>query len=294
MRPKIRSNIEGYLFILPAFAFFCIFIVYTVGNIFYFGTFDWDGISLVRKFVGLANYVELFSGDRIFLLALRNTAYWIALTIPIQMILGLFLAILLDLPLKGRVIYRVIFFMPVVTSPVVVGAVWGWLIYNPQSGILNHFLKAIGLNQFAFAWTGDPSLAIFSCILVNIWQWTGFSFVLYLAGLQTIPLELYEVAAIDGAGYWQRIRFIILPMLMPVHFTLTILGVIGTLKTFDVVYMLTRGGPNHSSTLLPLDIFHEGFMLYRQGYASAISVILFLIALSTTIIQMSYYRKTRG
>lgn len=284
---------EAYLFILPCVIFFCFYIIYPLYDIFFHSFFKWDGLSPLKKFISFDNYINIFLYDDVFHIALRNSLYWAILTTSIQASLGLFLALLLDFSIRGKNLYKSIFFMPVPISVIVMGYVWGWLMYDVNLGQVNNFFRAIGLKGLALIWLGDPDIAIFSIILVNIWKWTGFSMVMYMAGMQSIPIELYEAATIDGASHWQRVRYITIPLLMPTHFTLIVLGTIGAFKTFDIVYVMTKGGPIHSSELIPTKIYYEAFNLFHQGYASAIAVILFLLALVTTIIQISYYSKGR-
>lgn len=184
--------------------------------------------------------------------------------------------------------------MPLTLMVVVVGVVWSWLLYEPYFGLINLTLQRVGAGFLTQMWLGDPDLAIFSLILINIWMWTGWSMVLYLAGLQGIPKDLYEVAKLDGANSWQRLRYITFPLLSHVHFTLLVLGVIGTLQTFDIIYITTRGGPYHSTEVLATELFRQGFILNHYGYASAVGVVLFLIALALTILQFRLYYRKKG
>jgi raffinose/stachyose/melibiose transport system permease protein len=186
---------------------------------------------------------------------------------------------------SGRTIYRAIFYMPAIISPIVIGIVWQ-RIFNPFGGFIADIAKLTGLTFLKQAYLADPKIAIFACILVNVWQWTGFSMLLYLAGLQGLSQDVMDAAAVDGANLWQRIRFVIWPMLRHVHLTLILLGVIGTLQTFALIFMLTKGGPNHASEMLPTYIFLQAFQLQSMGYASALSVILLLLALGLSVFQV--------
>jgi raffinose/stachyose/melibiose transport system permease protein len=186
---------------------------------------------------------------------------------------------------SGRTIYRAIFYMPAIISPIVIGIVWQ-RIFNPFGGFIADVAKLTGLTFLKQAYLADPKIAIFACIFVNVWEWTGFSMLLYLAGLQGLSQDVLDAAAVDGANLWQRIRYVIWPMLRHVHLTLILLGVIGTLQTFALIFMLTKGGPNHASEMLPTYIFLQAFQLQSMGYASALSVILLLLALGLSIFQV--------
>jgi multiple sugar transport system permease protein/raffinose/stachyose/melibiose transport system permease protein len=283
-RPRSLSGQEGLAFILPTLVLFCLFVLYPIFYIFRASTMEWTGIT-PGTFVGLRNYVKLFTDDWIFQTTLRNSFYWTFLTIFPQMFLGFALAMILNSRVFGRTVYRAIFYMPAIISPIVLGIVWQ-RIYNPFGGFLSDVARLTGLTFLRQAYLADPNIAIFSCILVNVWEWTGFSMLLYLAGLQGLSQEVLDAAAVDGANLWQRIRYVIWPMLRHVHLTLILLGVIGTLQTFALIFMLTKGGPNHASEMMPTYIFLQAFQLQSMGYASAISVILLLLALGLSVFQV--------
>jgi raffinose/stachyose/melibiose transport system permease protein len=285
-KPRQRSltSQEGLVFILPTLLLFVVFVLYPIFYIFQASTLEWSGISK-GTFVGLSNYIKLFTSDWIFQITLRNSLYWVVLTIFPQMFLGFALAMMLNSRVIGRTIYRAIFYMPAIISPIVLGIVWQ-RIYNPFGGFLSDVARLTGLTFLRQAYLAEPSIAIFSCILVNVWEWTGFSMLLYLAGLQGLSQDVLDAASVDGANLWQRIRFVIWPMLRHVHLTLILLGVIGTLQTFALIFMLTKGGPNHASEMMPTYIFLQAFQLQSMGYASAVSVILLLLALVLSIFQV--------
>lgn len=272
------------MFILPALLLFLVFVLYPIIYIFQASTLEWNGISQ-GTFVGLRNYVDLFASDRVFRLTLRNSFYWAFLTIFPQMFLGFALAMMLNTDVLGRNLYRAIFYMPAIISPVVIGIVWR-RIYNPYGGFIADVGRLTALDFLAQSYLADPEIAIFASIAVNVWQWTGFSMLMYLAGLQGLSQEVLDAAAVDGATLWQRIHYVIWPMLRHVHLTLILLGVIGTLQTFALIFMLTKGGPNHATEMMPTYIFLKAFQLQSMGYASAVSVILLLLALSLSIFQV--------
>lgn len=280
----LRDN-QGLFFMAPAMALFFVFVLYSIFYILAASLHDWDGIN-EAVFVGLGNYIELFTDDRTFGLTLRNSFLWTFLTIFPQMFLGFLLAYILTSGIPLQNIFRIIFFTPAIISPVVLGIVWQ-RIYNPFGGLLADIGLEIGARFLVQPYLADPKIAIYSTIAVNVWQWTGFSMLMYVAGLQSLSEEVLQAAEVDGAGKWQQIRFVIWPMLRHVHLTLILLGVIGTLQTFALVYMLTRGGPNHATEMLPTYIFQQAFKLQSMGYASALAVVLLVIALGASIFQVS-------
>lgn len=277
---------EGFLFILPALLFFALFVAYPILYILRASLLDWDGIS-TGAWVGLDNYRRLFTGDPIFVKTLRNAALWIVFTIFPQMFIGFALAVLLNGPIVGRSIYRAIFYLPAIVSPIVIGIIWQ-RIYNPFGGLLSDLARSSGLPWLAQPYLADPGTATIATIAVNVWQWAGFSMLLYLAGMQGLPNEVLEAATIDGANGLQRLRQIVWPMLRPVHLTLILLGLIGALQTFGLVFVLTKGGPNNASQTMPTYIFQQAFQLSSMGYGAAISVVLLLIALLASLGQMRF------
>jgi len=274
-------SLFNFLYILPALALFAVFVLYPIIYIFQASLLDWNGFSQSR-FVGLDNYIRLFTNDRAFALSLRNSFYWIFLTIFPQMFIGFFLALLLNGQVWGRNIYRAIFYMPAIISPVVIGIVWR-RIYNPFGGVLADVAARTGLDFLSQPYLANTTIAIFAVIAVNIWQWTGWSMLLYLAGLQGIEQDLLDAANVDGVTPWQRVRHILWPMLHHVHTTLILLGVIGALQTFALIYVMTEGGPNNATQMLPTYIFRSAFEQASMGYASAVAVVLLVLALASSI-----------
>ncbi|WP_214106036.1 carbohydrate ABC transporter permease [Acrocarpospora catenulata] len=275
-----RERLAGTMFLLPAFLLFVLFVVYPIVYNVQASTLDWDGVNQ-GVFTGLGNYARLFD-DPIFITTLKNSGWWILLTIIPQALIGFFLALLLNEKIRGRAIYRAIFFVPAVLSPVVVGIVWQRML-DPFNGVFVKVGQATGLDFLARGYLADPETAIFAAIVVNVWMWTGFSMLFYLAGLQLIDSSVLAAAKIDGASTWRTVRSIIWPMLRPTHLSLLLLGVIGSLKTFELVYVLTEGGPNHASEMLPTYTFKQAFQLQSVGYASTISVVLLLIAVVSSL-----------
>ncbi|CAN7388894.1 sugar ABC transporter permease [Microbacterium sp. LjRoot45] len=280
MKARTRERLTGLGFLAPTILLFCTFVIYPIAYNLQASTLDWDGVNTGTA-VGLDNYAQLFQ-DPTFLITLRNSAFWIVLTIVPQAVIGFLLAVALNQQLRGSTVYRAIFFIPAILSPVVVGIVWQ-RIMDPFNGVLVEVGKATGLSFLAGDYLSNPDTAIFAVIFVNVWMWTGFSMLFYLAGLQLIDPSLTEAARIDGANGIQTMARITFPLLKSTTLSLVLLGIIGSLKTFELVYVLTEGGPNHASEMLPTFAFMEAFRLQNVGYASAISVVLLVIAVVSSL-----------
>ena len=216
------------------------------------------------------------------MITVRNSAYWIVLTIIPQTVIGFLLAVALNQNLRGSTIYRALFFIPAILSPVVVGIVWQSIL-DPANGVLEQISRASGFEFLSQGWLADPDTAIFTVIVVNVWMWTGFSMLFYLAGLQLIDPSLIEAARVDGANGFQTMVRITFPLVKNTTLSLVLLGIIGSLKTFELVYVLTQGGPNHATEMLPTFAFLEAFQLQNVGYAAAISVVLLVIAVISSL-----------
>jgi raffinose/stachyose/melibiose transport system permease protein len=283
---------SGLLFILPALLIYGGVVVYPLLSMFYLSAFSWDGVSPNKAFVGLANFQQLLV-DPIFYVTLRNAVIWIVFGGGLGLTVSLGLALLVNQRLRGRTVFRTIYFLPGTVSVIVVGQVWGW-IYQGDYGVLNNWLGAVGLESLKQSWLGDPGIAIYAAAIVALWAGVGFPMMVYLAGLQTIPHELLEAAQVDGATTWQRFRRVTFPLLLPQTVTLTILTIIGTLREFTIIYVLTKGGPAHQTELPSVFVFDQAFNFGQQGYASAASTVIFLISLAITLVQLRLYRWYQG
>ena len=286
-----KSNIKDIFYILPSFIFITVFFFYPIGYIFGISFLEWNGISQNKSFIGLDNYKNFFT-DPIAMKSLGNQILWGIITILSQMFLGLTMAILLRSQAKFKIFYKLIFFLPNIISVAVVAYVFN-KIYDNNFGELNYFLDSIKLNFLQHPWLGDPDTALYCLMIANIWQWTGFSFLLYHAGMTQINEELYESARIDGANIFNIVRNIVIPLLKPTHIALLILGVIGTLKTFDIIYLTTRGGPARSTEFLSTYIFQKGILEFKASYASTMALMIVLIALVITVLQVKVYNRMR-
>jgi raffinose/stachyose/melibiose transport system permease protein len=281
-----RSLTLNYLYVLPAVLMFVLFVAYPILWVITESLYG-KGSSHPADFVGLEHYWQLFR-DRVFWRVLGNMFLWGLITIPVQMVLGGTIAYLIErYTARTKTFFRVMFFLPVITSVSVVSIVWSQM-YAPYYGIIQQYAKLVGL-QLTTSPLGDPHLVIYALIVVNIWQWTGFSMIMYVAGFSNIPGELWDAAKIDGAHGWQLATRIIVPLLSPVTRSLLLLGVIGTLQTFPIVQLMTDGGPDHASEIFGTYIFKQGFVIGDFGYASALSTLVLLIALVLSVIQIAVF-----
>ena len=283
-----RSNEKvGYLFILPSLVHLIAFLLIPLVFSFFLSFRDWSRPSFQdAPYIGLENYSFLM-GDRRFWQAMGNSAYYTALSVPLGMAFSLAIAVVMNQKLKGVNFFRTLFFMPVVSSWVAVSIIWLTLL-DPNVGIVNYVLGWFGIPSIN--WLGDPRSAMPAIVLISIWKSAGFNMVIWLAGLQAIPQELYEAAAIDGANRWRQFRHITLPLLAPTSFFLAVTGVIGALQVFTPVYVITRGGPLDSTNTAVYHIYRRAFQEFDFGYASAQSWVLFAIIFLVTVIQVAYRR----
>jgi ABC-type sugar transport system permease subunit len=278
----------GYAFLALPLAVFCVLVVGPLLSSFYYSLTNWNGFSDDYSFVGLSNFARI-RDDHLFSNAALNTLIWILAAIALPTLLGLGLALLLDSKVVGARVFKSIFYLPICLSAVIVGQIWVW-IYQPDWGLLNLLISHASGSTHDFAWLAKPNTALWSVIVAWSWQQTGLSMVVYLAGLTAIPGDLQEVCDIEGASRWQRIRFVILPLLTPSTVVAVALSVINSLKGFDILYIMTGGGPFNSSDTLAMHMYNESFKKYHMGYGSAISVVLFLIALAVIGL---YFRQLR-
>ena len=239
---------------------------------------DWNTYSDEVSYVGLDNFKRIFSADENYLDYIYNTLVFTALTVILKTVLGLALAILLNEGVRRFVnLYRVIIYLPAVLPTLVVGLMFRSIL-NPATGALNTFLRSIGLDVVAWSWLVDTRIALYSVIGVDTWKGVGYITVILLAGLQTIPKDYYEAAEIDGAGFWARLHYVTIPMLMPALAVVTVLNVLYGLRVFDIVYALTNGGPGYATEVLATDIF-KAFSQGQYGLGTAVSTVMFVVLL---------------
>jgi multiple sugar transport system permease protein len=284
-----RSNERvGYLFILPSLIHLLFFLVIPIGFSLYLSFHAWNGPNFQNApFIGLDNY-RFLRGDKRFWNAMENTAYYTVLSVPLGMAISLLVAVVMNQKLRAVNFFRALFFMPVISSWVAVSIVWITLL-DPTSGVLNYLLEKIGLP--AVAWLNDPTWAMPALVIIAIWKSLGFSMVIWLAGLQAIPQELQEAAALDGAGKLQSFFGITLPLLAPTTFFLAVTGVIGSFQVFAPMYVITKGGPLESTNVAVYEIYKRSFNEFKMGYASAQSWVLFAVIFAVTLVQIVYVRR---
>tara|TARA_B100000749_G_scaffold64170_1_gene47575 strand:+ start:252 stop:1130 length:879 start_codon:yes stop_codon:yes gene_type:complete len=276
------------VFLSPPLIVFSIFVLIPLINSFYYSFTNWNGFNSEYDFVGLENYTRIAS-DNLFQNSIFNTVIWLISAILIPTILGLLLALLIDSQVRGSNFFKSIFYLPICLSAVVVGQIWIW-IYQQEWGLLNIIINLFRENSFEYAWLSKPETSLYSVIIAWSWQQTALSMVIYLAGLTSIPKNLLEASQIEGANIFQRTFFIVIPLLIPATIIVVALSMINSLKGFDILYIMTQGGPFHSSDTLAMHMYNESFRKYRMGYGSAISVVLFFIAV--TIIGI-YFRQLK-
>ena len=287
MKSLKRNDWGAYLFILPIFILFGIFVVYPVIYNIIISFHEWSGVGTSKTFVGIKNYVDVFS-DKVIWKVMRNFVIFAFVTIIVQAFFGLIFASFFRNLLPGRGIFRILFYLPAVVTSTVIGQVFS-KFFEANKGNLNTFLRYIGVTGKLPTWLADPKLALWCVIFVNIWQWIGYSMLLYYAGMMNIPDDIYEAAEIDGASKLQQFRLVTFPMLRSTHYTLFILGMIGSLKCYDIVYVLTGGGPNYATEMFTTYIQTLSFEKFKQGQASTVVVIMFVIAMVITAVQLKMY-----
>ncbi|MDC3416049.1 sugar ABC transporter permease [Aquibacillus sp. 3ASR75-54] len=279
-------------FIAPALIVYGVYVVYSIFMTFYYSMFDWSGIDKNLVFLGLDNYIKLFQDD-IFWKSLGNNSLLVITSLLTQIPLGLIMALLLFSPIRGMRFFRSIYFMPFLMSTVAIGILFIF-IYDGNFGLLNGLLGAIGLESLQQAWIGNEQTAIWAVIATVCWQFAPFYMILFRAAIVGIPEELYEAADIDGAKKWQRFKNITLPLLMPIIITSSILSIIGSLKYFDLIYVMTGGGPNNSTELMATYMYRQTFTNFNMGYGSTISFSMFMIALGVTVVILLGDKRRRG
>jgi multiple sugar transport system permease protein len=290
-RRSWRQDLTGWAFAAPFVILFGTFMAFPIVAAFVlsftsFGLRDLQS-PLGTSFIGLENYAALFS-DAKFWSSLGNTVYFVVVGVPLTLIVGLAIATALSRGItRFRTTFRVGYYLPVITSIVAIAVVWRFLL-NPDSGLINMGLAAIGFD--GPAWLANPTLAMPSIIAMAVWRNVGFAMVVFVAGLQTIPVVLYEAAAIDGAGRWQTFRNVTLPMLRPTILFMLVITTIGYLQLFEEPFIMTGGGPLNATLSVTMYMYEQGFEFFRQGYASAIAYVLFVIVAVVAFLQFKFLR----
>jgi raffinose/stachyose/melibiose transport system permease protein len=289
LRPQVGSKRQTKwltigLFLLPALALYGLFVLFPVVPAARYSLYDWNGLTPLTDFVGLKNYETAFNSDT-FRRALSNNALIIFLSLTIQIPFSLMLAVLLNRRFPGRGLFRLIFFLPYVLSEAITGIVFSLMLQPGQ--LVDTGLQGVGLGGLVQDWLGDYTFVMITLFIIISWKYFGFHMIILLAGLQGIPREIEEAALIDGAGRWQAFRHVTLPLLGPTLRVSVFLSMIGAIQLFDMIWVVTRGGPIGSSNTMAIDMFKNGFVETKMGYGSALAVILFAFGL---VLALAYQR----
>ncbi len=282
-----RNTLIGWTFILPNFVGFALLTLVPVLTLFYMSFTAWNVFGKA-PWVGLDNYARLLD-DKSFRTALLNTLYYAVVHIPLTLVAALALAILLNRKMRGVAFFRTVAFFPYITSIVAIAVVWN-LLFSPKYGPINQLLGLVGISPGP-GWTTSADWAMPAVMIVGTWREMGYYMLLFLAGLQTVPAELYEAARVDGATAWQRFWNVTIPCLRPTTFFVTVMLTIGSFKVFDLILVMTNGGPGQATLVLSQYVYQKGFVEFQFGYASAIAVVLFLLCIVVTIFQFLWNKR---
>jgi multiple sugar transport system permease protein len=279
--------LEAYLYVLPTIVGLLLFSAGAVAVSFFMSFTQWDVISS-PEWVWLDNYVNLWHSD-LFWEVFGNTFTFILLAVPLSLVFSLALALAANTGLRGITFFRTAYFLPVVSSMIAVALVWSW-IFNPEYGLLNYLLHLLfGIR--GPAWLDSTAWALPAMVIVTVWKGLGYSMVIFLAGLQNIPQDLYHAATIDGAGVWKRFRHITLPMLSPTTFFVLVITLINSFQVFEQTYVLTKGGPANSTLTMSYYIYQNAFQFFQMGKAAALSYVLFAVIFGVTLVQFRVQKR---
>ena len=283
-----KKTLVAYSFILPNLIGFFVFTFIPIVFSLLLSFCEWDSGNPI-KFVGLKNFIVMFTKDSSFWIALKNTLYYTVVTVPVTMAFALFLAILMNKQLKGRVFFRSVLFFPYVASLVAVAVVW-MALFNPDRGPVNSLLMAVGITNPP-RWAASTTWAMPTIIGLTVWKGMGYYMIVYLAALQGVSAELYEAASLDGANKWNQFRHITWPSVTPTTFFILMMLMVSTFKSYDTMYITTQGGPGEATKVLAYHIYNSAFISSRFGYASAVAMVLFGIIMIVTLIQFKGEKK---
>lgn len=287
-----RSRVyKPLLFLAPAIVVYGFVMVFPMAYSLLLSLYPVSGLNVEFKGLGLENYRTLLFQDPVFWQSLKNNAIWMVLALLIPMFLGLFVAQVLNREFKGRIIFRALYYYPAILSLTAVGLIWVWM-YNPQLGLINSFLKALGVKQ-TVSWLGNMSIALYSVFAADVWMSVGFAMVLFLGGMQSIPNELYEAAVVEGASKGQSFFHITIPLLRESFIVITVLYMIGSMKIFDIIFAMTLGGPGRSTYVLAVYMYFNAFKFFKLGMGSAVSWIMVILVAAIVIPYVSYLNREK-
>ena len=291
-RSRLNKPLIIFVFLLPSAVLFVTFVIFPILQATYISLFEWNGLGPVEEFVGLDNFVYMF-GHEPFRQAISHNLVIIALSLTIQLPLALGLALLIGRKLPGRAMFRTIFFLPYVISEAITAVLWAF-IYNPRfaaSEVINNALDTLLPFFEPGPWLGDPSKVMIALFVVLTWKFFGLHMILYVAGLQDIPREIEEAAAIDGANSWQVLRHVTIPMLSRTITTTVYLSILGSFQQFALVWLMTEGGPVNASEVLTTYMYRRGFVSFKLGFGSGVAVILFVICFVFSLIYQYFFMR---
>lgn len=271
----MKEKLKAFSFLAPALLIYIIIIVFPGIYSVVLSLFEWNGVA-EKRFVGLANYVKLFTNDDIFRIALKNNVIWIVLTVCITVVLALILALVLNGKFTGRIVYRSIFYFPYMLSWIVIGIIWKWM-YNPNFGMINTFLGAVGLDSLKVSYLSNPKIALYCIFAAALWQGLGQPMLYFLAGLQTMSSDVLEAARIDGAGKINLFIRIIVPMLKETFVIVLATQIIASMKVYDIIYVMTDSGPANSTQTLATYMYNQTFSYNNLGMGSTVATIMVII-----------------
>lgn len=275
----------AFVFLVVPLVLLSVFVFFPIVFAFIVSFYDWNLLLPDKPFIGLANYIEVLK-DPVFMKAVKNTVVYTLGVVPTQTLLALFLAFMMNRKFKGRTFFRVAFYLPAITSSVVTSIIFVWIYSKP--GLLNYLLSEIGI-QSNIDWLTNPNTVLFSIMALNIWTTSGYFMISFLAGLQNIPVSLYEAAEIDGASTWTQFWKITFPMVRPVTYFVVVMSLIGCFQVFDQVFVMSSGGPDNASTTMSYYAYKNSFKYFRFGFGAAAAVILAIIIFATTWLQKRYF-----
>lgn len=281
---ELRRKVSGYLFVVPALAFVGIFLIIPVIYTAYYSFTEWDGLR-DPQWIGLQNYTAFFR-DPAFASSLKNTVIWVALLLTLSVTLSLTLSVIMS-KVRASPVIRSAFYVPLALSGVTTGIIWRF-VFMPGEGLLNSLLNLVGLSEWTRSWLLDVPFNTYAMIGAAMWQATGLNLVIFLMGLTNLPQEPLEAAAIDGATEWKRFWYITLPLLRPITTVVVGMTLINSLKVFDIIWVMTQGGPYRSSETLAVTMYRESFVLFHMGYGSAIAILLSIVVF---LASSSYIRR---
>lgn len=273
LRRRLSDALTIILFLLPSLVLFVVFVLVPVIQAAHYSLYKWNGLDALDDYIGLKNYQALFN-DPVFVQAIKNNFLIAILSLLLQLPAAIALALLINRKLPGRTFFRTVFFLPYVLAPVVIGLIWAF-IYNPQNGLITGLLHQFSPHTLPPAYLADRNTVLYAVFAAITWEFFGFHLVLYMAGLQNIPEDVIEAARVDGANPWQVIRYVTLPLLGSTIRLSAFLSILGSLQYFDLIYVMTLGGPVNASQVMAMYQYHFGLQEFRLGYGSAVGVVMF-------------------